>query len=153
MRCAPVASAHHTQPQHAAHAPQGDLLCCESCPAVLHAPCAGLAGVPSGDWHCPACACERCGHANFGALPEQAAQARPSPPSQLLHPVATLRLVLLWWSQTWQGSSSVCVPMVSTVLTLEGYCMQLGNMTPNCSICAGDMAAAAGRGSMERAPA
>ena len=46
---------------------QGDLLCCESCPGVLHAGCAGLPAVPDGDWHCPHCVCAGCGHASFGA--------------------------------------------------------------------------------------
>ena len=41
---------------------QGDLLCCEACPAVMHARCAGLAEVPGGDWHCPSCTCAACGH-------------------------------------------------------------------------------------------
>lgn len=45
--------------------PQGDLVCCETCPAVMHAECARLPGVPSADWHCPLCACAACGHAGF----------------------------------------------------------------------------------------
>lgn len=45
---------------------QGDLLCCEMCPAVLHPACAGLPEVPEGDWHCPHCTCAGCGHATFG---------------------------------------------------------------------------------------
>jgi ERCC4-related helicase len=34
----------------------GVLLCCEACPAALHVACAGLAGVPEGDWLCAVCA-------------------------------------------------------------------------------------------------
>lgn len=42
---------------------QGEMLCCETCPAVMHAQCAGLPQVPGGDWHCPSCTCSACGHA------------------------------------------------------------------------------------------
>lgn len=61
---------------------QGDLLCCESCPGVLHAGCAGLPTVPEGDWHCPHCVCAGCGHAGFGERPNldsAAAQVRLFP--------------------------------------------------------------------------
>lgn len=48
-------------------AAQGDLLCCESCPAVFHAACLGLAAPPEGDFHCPACRCTSCGAGGAGA--------------------------------------------------------------------------------------
>lgn len=44
---------------------QGDLVCCETCPAVMHADCARLPAIPGTDWHCPLCACAACGHAGF----------------------------------------------------------------------------------------
>ncbi|GAB4814380.1 hypothetical protein N2152v2_001426 [Parachlorella kessleri] len=40
----------------------GDIMCCETCSATMHAPCAGLAEVPEGDWHCPWCHCGGCGN-------------------------------------------------------------------------------------------
>ena len=35
----------------------GDLLCCETCPAVYHLACVNppLAAVPEDDWHCVVC--------------------------------------------------------------------------------------------------
>ena len=33
----------------------GDVLCCESCPTVAHAKCAGLETIPNGDWYCDKC--------------------------------------------------------------------------------------------------
>lgn len=33
----------------------GDLVCCESCPAVYHATCIGLPEAPAGDFFCPNC--------------------------------------------------------------------------------------------------
>lgn len=34
---------------------QGDLICCETCPATFHTCCAGLDSIPDEDWYCPAC--------------------------------------------------------------------------------------------------
>ena len=53
---------------------QGDLLCCETCPAVMHAQCAGLEQAPKGDWHCSSCTCAACGHAATDLAEE------PTPP-------------------------------------------------------------------------
>ncbi|KAL4428317.1 hypothetical protein ABPG75_002406 [Micractinium tetrahymenae] len=39
----------------------GDLVCCEACPAVLHAACLGLPAPPAGDFFCPLCTCSVCG--------------------------------------------------------------------------------------------
>jgi hypothetical protein len=33
----------------------GEVVCCDTCAGVYHAGCAGLAAVPPGAWHCPAC--------------------------------------------------------------------------------------------------
>ena len=45
---------------------QGDLICCETCPAVFHHKCLGLEEVPADDeWHCPLCSCAVCGRADF----------------------------------------------------------------------------------------
>ncbi len=33
----------------------GDVICCEKCPVVMHALCAGSEHVPEGDWFCPKC--------------------------------------------------------------------------------------------------
>ncbi|KAI2499089.1 TPL-binding domain in jasmonate signaling [Fragilaria crotonensis] len=33
----------------------GDVICCEKCPVVMHAPCAGSDRVPEGDWFCSKC--------------------------------------------------------------------------------------------------
>jgi hypothetical protein len=33
----------------------GQLICCESCPAVYHAACAGLEELPGSEWFCPEC--------------------------------------------------------------------------------------------------
>lgn len=40
----------------------GDLLCCETCPAVFHLHCLNppLEQVPSEDWQCPICTAQRC---------------------------------------------------------------------------------------------
>ena len=61
---------------------QGDLLCCETCPATYHVECLGLAAGPleDEDWYCPLCCCASCGGSKFGgpaALP-QAAQVSHS---------------------------------------------------------------------------
>ena len=49
---------------------QGDLLCCESCPATYHTGCVGLAAAPEGDWYCPHCTCDACGSgAGFSGAP------------------------------------------------------------------------------------
>ena len=50
---------------------QGNLLCCETCPAVMHAQCAGLDQAPTGDWHCPSCTCVACGYAATTPAEEQ----------------------------------------------------------------------------------
>ena len=59
--------------------PQGDLLCCETCPATYHVECLGLEKGPSEDedWHCPLCCCASCGGSSFQppAAPPQAVQA------------------------------------------------------------------------------
>ena len=47
-------------------ATQGDLVCCETCPAVYHADCAGLPGPPEGDFYCPRCRCSTCGAGGSG---------------------------------------------------------------------------------------
>ena len=39
----------------------GELVLCDACPRGAHAACAGLAGIPDGDWYCPRCACGACG--------------------------------------------------------------------------------------------
>ncbi len=44
---------------------QGDIIICDTCPATFHVRCAGLAAVPDGDFHCPACRCAVCGNATF----------------------------------------------------------------------------------------
>ena len=46
--------------------PQGDLICCETCPAVYHAACLGLAAAPEGDYFCPHCRCTACGAGGSG---------------------------------------------------------------------------------------
>ena len=40
----------------------GDLLCCETCPAVYHLHCLDppLEGVPADDWQCPICTAQLC---------------------------------------------------------------------------------------------
>jgi len=46
---------------------QGDLLCCEACPAIFHLKCLGLGRMPAdAQWFCPACVCAACGHPGFG---------------------------------------------------------------------------------------
>ncbi len=45
---------------------QGDLVCCETCPAVYHADCVGLPSPPEGDYHCPRCCCTTCGSGGSG---------------------------------------------------------------------------------------
>ena len=74
---------------------QGDLLCCETCPAVMHAQCAGLDRAPSGDWHCPSCTCVACGYAattpaEEQSLPQVGCRARQDGMQAYLH-VAGLR--------------------------------------------------------------
>lgn len=40
---------------------QGNLLCCETCPVTMHAPCAGVCGSDSEkEWFCPGCRCAVC---------------------------------------------------------------------------------------------
>jgi len=36
----------------------GNLICCDGCPAAFHSRCVGIAGdsLPEGDWYCPECA-------------------------------------------------------------------------------------------------
>ncbi|KAK9815626.1 hypothetical protein WJX72_007039 [[Myrmecia] bisecta] len=65
----------------------GDLVCCETCPATFHfAPeCLDIAAVPEGDWYCPMCRCVRCGHGTFAPplqLPQQVLWL-PSPEDQV----------------------------------------------------------------------
>ncbi|KAL4423051.1 hypothetical protein ABPG77_002085 [Micractinium sp. CCAP 211/92] len=48
----------------------GDLMCCETCPAVFHAACLGLAAPPAGDFFCPMCICSVCGNGRSeGVMP------------------------------------------------------------------------------------
>ena len=37
----------------------GDVLCCETCPIVVHPKCVGLETVPDGDWYCPKCSIKK----------------------------------------------------------------------------------------------
>ena len=39
----------------------GNLLCCDGCPAAYHSKCVGVASdlLPEGDWYCPECAFDR----------------------------------------------------------------------------------------------
>ena len=37
----------------------GDVLCCETCPIVVHPKCVGLETVPEGDWYCPKCSTKK----------------------------------------------------------------------------------------------
>lgn len=55
---------------------QGDMLCCETCPATFHKECIGLETTPEGDWWCPLCVCAVCGQAHFQtqALPANTKQ-------------------------------------------------------------------------------
>ena len=48
---------------------QGDMLCCETCPATFHKECVGLKALPEGDWWCPQCVCVVCGQARFEHKP------------------------------------------------------------------------------------
>ncbi len=59
---------------------QGDMLCCETCPATFHMECVGLTALPDGDWWCPQCVCAVCGQAHFESrpLPATAKQVRSS---------------------------------------------------------------------------
>ena len=59
---------------------QGDMLCCETCPATFHKECIGLEITPEGDWWCPLCVCAVCGQARFQtqALPATAKRVGPS---------------------------------------------------------------------------
>ena len=59
---------------------QGDMLCCETCPATFHKECIGLETTPEGDWWCPLCVCAVCGQAQFQlkALPARAKQVGTS---------------------------------------------------------------------------
>lgn len=52
---------------------QGDMLCCETCPATFHKECLGLASLPEGDWWCPCCVCAVCGKNHFERHPLPAA--------------------------------------------------------------------------------
>ena len=51
-------------------------MCCETCPAVFHMECLGLASLPAGDWWCPWCVCAVCGKSHFERehLPEASKQ-------------------------------------------------------------------------------
>ena len=33
----------------------GELICCETCPTVVHPKCIGLRGIPDDDWYCDTC--------------------------------------------------------------------------------------------------
>ena len=59
---------------------QGDMLCCETCPATFHKECIGLESTPEGDWWCPLCVCAVCGQAQsqLEALPARAKQVEAS---------------------------------------------------------------------------
>ena len=53
-------------PTHGTRMLQGDLICCETCPAVFHPACLGLSAVPEEDeWFCPLCRCASCGFCGF----------------------------------------------------------------------------------------
>ena len=80
---------------------QGDLLCCERCPATYHLECLGPqqhAPADDEDWFCPLCCCAACGGSSFGpplAAPP-ASQVGASPfcgipalHSTALHPLRT----------------------------------------------------------------
>jgi hypothetical protein len=56
-------------PLHACPPLQGDLLCCETCPAVFHAACLGLEAPPEGDYFCPQCRCDACGEGGSSERP------------------------------------------------------------------------------------
>ncbi|KAJ9166335.1 hypothetical protein P3X46_021107 [Hevea brasiliensis] len=43
----------------------GDLILCDQCPSSFHTNCIGLEDVPDGDWFCPFCCCNICGHTQF----------------------------------------------------------------------------------------
>ncbi|KAI3428570.1 hypothetical protein D9Q98_007392 [Chlorella vulgaris] len=48
----------------------GDLVCCETCPAVFHAACLDLPAAPEGDFYCPLCTCGTCGKGGYeGRMP------------------------------------------------------------------------------------
>ena len=59
---------------------QGDMVCCETCPAVFHMECLGLAALPEGDWWCPWCVCAICGKNHFepASLPERSREVHMS---------------------------------------------------------------------------
>ncbi|KAJ8771052.1 hypothetical protein K2173_023377 [Erythroxylum novogranatense] len=40
----------------------GDLILCDQCPSSFHITCLGLEDVPDGEWFCPSCCCQICGH-------------------------------------------------------------------------------------------
>ena len=70
---------------------QGDLLCCERCPATYHLECLGPeqhAPTDDEDWFCPLCCCAACGGSSF-APPVDAppmSQVRPcSAQGRVLH--------------------------------------------------------------------
>ncbi|KAK6117019.1 hypothetical protein DH2020_049263 [Rehmannia glutinosa] len=43
----------------------GELILCDQCPSSFHTHCLGLKEVPDGDWFCPTCCCQICGHIRF----------------------------------------------------------------------------------------
>ena len=89
---APTAWQHARPPERSGRPPQGEVVCCETCPAVMHAECTRLPAIPSADWHCPACACAACGHAGFGPRADLGAAAGQVLPAGLLRLRGLLRM-------------------------------------------------------------
>ncbi len=57
--CTESEPSQHEQTQHEEQCGlcggEGELLCCDGCPAAFHLACVGLAAAPEGDWFCAVC--------------------------------------------------------------------------------------------------
>ena len=57
--CAESEPSQHVQTQHedvcGLCGKDGELLCCDGCPAAFHLACVGLDAAPAGDWFCAVC--------------------------------------------------------------------------------------------------
>ena len=58
------------------------LLLCDACDASVHVKCAGLQGVPEGDWFCASCAAAGSKGGRRRSAPEEAPHVQHAPPSE-----------------------------------------------------------------------